>query len=231
MRVGIITYNYPHLKTEQLVCRYVAKKQIKEVNLYALPFKPRQRRTVIFAHRPDMTQSVTTETLAEFPNVRFQKWDGYQDISLSNDIFIIGGAGILDVGFAQGKPIINLHPGIIPITRGLDAFKWAIFNNQPIGNTLHLIDNDVDKGQILKIRHTPVFSSDNLETLSRRHYENEIDMLAEVLQSIDARVSITEKENPANMRMTKNVEAEMIRNFDTWKSYIISNTNFNSIAY
>ena len=43
------------------------------------------------------------------------------------DFFIITGAGILDVSFAEGKPIA-CHPGIIPTNRGLDSFKWAILN-------------------------------------------------------------------------------------------------------
>ena len=100
-----------------------------------------------------------------------------------NDLFVIGGAGIIDIAFAKGKPIVNAHPGIIPLTRGLDSFKWAIYNNDPVGNTLHLIDNEVDKGEILQIQYTPVFSSDSLQTLARRHYEYEIDMLANVSRS------------------------------------------------
>ncbi len=217
MRIGLITYDHPHLKTEQLVCRYIENKKVKEINLYALPFRPRKERTILFPHRPDMKQSVPTKSLEEFSKVKFQKWDGEEDISLNNDIFVIGGAGILDVSFANKKPIVNAHPGIIPLTRGLDSFKWAIYNNDPIGNTLHLIDNEVDKGEILQIKSTPVLSSDNLETLARRHYENEIDMLANVLDVIENRVIPTEKEKPATMRMSAEIEAKMAASFDDWK--------------
>ena len=56
-----------------------------------------------------------------------------------------GGLEFFDIGFAGGKPIVNAHPGIIPLTRGLDSLKWAIYQNVPIGNTLHLIDNEVDQ--------------------------------------------------------------------------------------
>lgn len=220
MKLGIITYDYPHLKTEQLVCRYIQNKKISEINLYAIPFTPRTKRAVIFSHRPNMSCSVPTESLAELSKVKFQKWDGKADLSELNDIFVIGGAGILDISFAKGKPIVNAHPGIIPVTRGLDSFKWAIYNNDPLGNTLHLIDNEVDKGEILQIEHTPVFLSDSLETLARRHYELEIDMLSNLLDVFDNRVIPSYKEKPSKMRMKAEIETEMIRKFDDWKECI-----------
>lgn len=223
MRIGILTYNHAHLKTEQLVFRYIQNNKISEINLYGLPFKPRAERTIVFPHRPDMTHSVPTTNLAELSKVKFQIWDGKQDISEFNDLFVIGGAGILDIAFAQGKPIVNAHPGIIPITRGLDAFKWAIFNNDPVGNTLHLIDNEVDKGQVLQIEYTPVFVSDSLETLARRHYEMEIDMLANVLEVIDSRVMMDEIDKPATLRMSAEIEGEMVKKFNAWKK---NNINF-----
>ena len=222
MRIGIITYNYAHLKTEQLACRYNQNEKISEINLYALPFVPRAERAVVLPHRPDMTRSVPTESLSELSKVNFQKWDGKEGISEFNDLFVIGGAGIIDIAFAKGKPIVNAHPGIIPLTRGLDSFKWAIYNNDPVGNTLHLIDSEVDKGEILQIQYTPVFSSDSLETLARRHYEYEIDMLTNVLEVIDSRVMPSDIEKPATMRMKAETEAEMVRRFDDWKTHVTS---------
>ena len=222
MRIGIITYDYAHLKTEQLVCRYIQNEKVSEINLYALPFTLRAERSVIISHRPDMARSIPTESLSELSKVTFQQWDGKEEISDFNDIFIIGGAGIIDVAFAKGKPIVNAHPGIIPLTRGLDSFKWAIYNNDPVGNTLHLIDNEVDKGEILQVEYTPVFSSDSVETLARRHYELEIDMLANVLEVIDKRIIPSDVEKPATMRMNKEIEAEMVRNFNTWKTKMIN---------
>ena len=97
MRIGILTYNCAHLKTEQLVCRYIQDDKVSEINLYALPFNPRADRTVVIQHRPDMSRSVPTESLAELSKVKFQEWDGNEDISDFNDIFIIGGAGIIDI--------------------------------------------------------------------------------------------------------------------------------------
>ena len=104
----------------------------------------------------------------------------------------------------------------------MDSFKWAIYNNDPVGNTLHLIDNEVDKGEILQIEYTPVFSSDSIETLARRHYELEIDMLANVLDVIDSRVNPSNIERPATMRMKTEIESDMVRKFEDWKEHIIN---------
>ena len=222
MRIGLITYDNFHLKTEQIVFKYLDNKKIEKINLYALPFKERKAREVIFSHRPDMNNSIHTKYLSELDKVSFQKWDGEKDISKKNDLFVIAGAGILKVDFSGGKPIVNAHPGIIPITRGLDSFKWAIYNGDPIGNTLHLIDNEVDKGEILDIKLTKVFPTDTLDILARRHYESEIDMLGSVLDIIENRVMPKYEEKPATMRMGAEKEKEMIDKFDSWKLKIIS---------
>ena len=225
MKIGIITYDVAHLKTEQLVCRYLRDNRIKDIKLFALPFTPRKERDVIFRHRPDQSKALPTESLSEIPKVSFQRWDGKQVIESECDLFIIAGAGILDVAFAKGKPIVNGHPGIIPLTRGLDSFKWAIFNNDPVGITLHLIDREVDKGDIISIVKTPVFSTDNLESLARRHYELEIEMLVGVLDVINNRIFPQEREKPATRRMNLDTEAIMVGKFDEWKQNIVLQQN------
>jgi phosphoribosylglycinamide formyltransferase-1 len=221
IKLGLITYDIEHLKTEQLVSRYVKNEMVEKITLFALPFKNRKHRDVLIHHRPNMNDAIPTESLAELSKVSFCRWDGNQDVSKEADVFVIGGAGILDTGFAGGKPIVNAHPGIIPLTRGLDSFKWAIYHNVPIGNTLHLIDNEVDRGDILDIQITPVFSSDTIDTVARRHYELEIEMLSNVLNVLDKRVVPAYAERPATMRMGRDIEVQMIANFEKWKKGIL----------
>lgn len=220
--VGIITYDCHHLKTEQLVLKYVRNKQIKKINIYALSFNPRKQRQVLFQHRPDMNIGVHTSCLKDLNKVSYRKWDGKEIISDDCDFFVIGGAGILDVRFANGKPIVNAHPGIIPLTRGLDSFKWAIYNGDPIGVSIHLIDQEVDRGELIKIFRTPIFKSDSIETLSRRHYELEIDMMGNIVDYIHNRESSVEEEKPATMRMNKEKEKVMLDKFESWKMGLLT---------
>ena len=222
MKLGLISYDYNHLKTEQLVHRYTRDKRIEAIKIFALPFLPRKNKKVVFQHRPNMTKGLHTQSLAEFPKVEFSKWDGKQIIGKCCDAFVIGGAGILDIGFAEAKPIINAHPGIIPLTRGLDSFKWAIYNGHPVGVTLHLIDNEIDKGKILTIEHTPVFSTDTIQTFARRHYELEIEMLTNIIDVMSQSVRPVGEELPTTMRMNSSIEVEMIKRFDDWKTNMLN---------
>jgi phosphoribosylglycinamide formyltransferase-1 len=221
MKIGVITYDCAHLKTEQIVRKYVNDKRIFEIRLFALPFLPRRVRHPMVKHRPDMQRSLRTEHLENENKVSFSRWDGEQKISDQCDIFVIGGSGILNPNFAEGKPIINAHPGIIPTTRGLDSFKWAIFFGDPVGVTLHEIDENVDGGEILAIRHTPVFPDDSIETLAKRHYDSEIELLADVISYIDKREHPEAAAKEAKLRMTASVEIEMLQRFDCWKKKMI----------
>ena len=220
MKLGLITYDTSHLKTEQLTARYIEDERIEEIKIYALPFVKRKMRKIIFSHRPEMKSGIHTEKLSAHEKVSFCRWNGKDIIANECDFFVIGGAGILDIEFAKGKPIVNAHPGIIPTTRGLDSFKWAIYNGDPVGVTLHLIDSKVDMGEILIIRKTPVFLSDSLETLARRHYEMEIEMMAKVIDVLKQSITSEYEEKPATMRMNAELEIEMIEKFENWKKKI-----------
>lgn len=217
MRIGIITYDYKHLKTEQVVNNLIFNEGISEIKIFALPFLNRKKREVLFEHRPNQALGTHTSNLKNLAKVSFQKWSGIDHISHLVDFFIITGAGILDVSFAEGKPIVNAHPGIIPTNRGLDSFKWAILNGDDLGITMHFIDKEVDMGTILTIKKTPIFADDTIETVARRHYELEINMLSLVSSFIDSREKSYADDKPAKMRMPFNTEKLMLKNFLNWK--------------
>tara|TARA_Y100001935_G_C17273114_1_gene493102 strand:- start:40 stop:717 length:678 start_codon:yes stop_codon:yes gene_type:complete len=217
MRIGIITYDAPHLKTEQVVTNLAMDEQVKDISIFALPYLERKKREVIFNHRPNQNLGTQTENLKNIGKVSFHKWSGKEVIADFVDIFIITGAGILDIKFAKEKPVINAHPGIIPTSRGLDSFKWTIFNNDPLGISLHLIDQEVDKGKILIIKKTPIFSQDTIESLAKRHYELEIFMLSNALNYLQKKESRKYKEKPARLRMPADKEKHMLRLFEEWK--------------
>ncbi len=217
MRIGIITYDYRHLKTEQVVNNLNFNQGITEIKIFALPFLNRKKREVLFEHRPNQALGTHTSNLKNLSKVSFQKWSGTDQISHLVDFFVITGAGILDVSFAGGKPIVNAHPGIIPTNRGLDSFKWAILNGDDLGITMHYIDKEVDMGTILTIKKTPIFSDDTIEMVARRHYELEISLLSLVSSFIDSREKPYADDKPAKMRMPFNTEKLMLKNFLNWK--------------
>ena len=102
--------------------------------------------------------------------------------------------------------------------RGLDAFKWAIYDIQPLGITLHYIDEKVDAEEIISVVPTNVYKTDSFLTLARRHYENEINCMANFLHHIYnpynpyKDIEIVE----SRMRMPLDKEKEIARKFDDY---------------
>jgi methionyl-tRNA formyltransferase len=45
--------------------------------------------------------------------------------------------------------IVNIHPGRLPAFRGCSAVEWAIFHDQQICNTAHIMTEEYDLGPIL----------------------------------------------------------------------------------
>ena len=127
-RVGIITYDFNHLKTEQVLQKILCKNY--HLTIYALPFVERPKRNPILMHRPEQSDGCHPEILARQHGIDYQKCDSDLDID-GSDIYLVTGAGILSSGCVQGKTIVNAHPGVIPASRGLDAFKWAIYDGVP----------------------------------------------------------------------------------------------------
>lgn len=178
-KIGIITYQAPHLKTEQVLERLLAIYGGGDmIVIYALPFIKREERVVLFAHRPHQSEAISAEEIAQKYHLAYKSCLSDEDIDNECDVYIIAGCGILSQQCLKGKKILNAHPGMIPTARGLDAFKWAILQDKPLGVTLHYIDEKIDEGEIIAIIPTPIYPSDTLHTLARRHYENEIATLS-----------------------------------------------------
>lgn len=218
-KIGIITYDYVHLKTEQILNELIRLEKRDEIIVYALPFLKRPDRKVIISHRPNQFESVPIKEICEKNDIQYIVC--YKDIDIDDkcDIYIITGAGILSEEMLKGKRVINCHPGIIPIARGLDAFKWSIYNLLPLGVTLHYIDKNVDCGEIIYIQETPVYPSDTINSLCRRHYENEIYVLSHYYNYLDNKETkyIDSDILPANHRMSNEYELDLEKKFVEYK--------------
>ena len=178
-RIGLITYQANHLKTEQIFKKLLQHYPAKFFSFYALPFVDRPKRRVLFQHRPDQSKGMDTESLAASYGCPYLKCEKDADIPMGEDIYLILGAGILSADCIHGKRILNAHPGVIPASRGLDAFKWAIYNGIPVGNSLHFIDESVDSGDVDAVLKTPVYRNDSLMEYAQRHYDSEIQMMVD----------------------------------------------------
>ncbi len=174
---------------------------------------------MLFSHRPDQSVAADTKEIAKRSGIPYRACQSDRDIGDECDIYIVAGSGLLSKECLQNKRILNAHPGIIPQSRGLDAFKWALLKDHPLGVSLHYIDENVDCGEIVAVVETPVFETDTLHTLARRHYENEIATLTHFKEYL---------QNPRNpfshlplcestRRMKPLEERQMLEHFDTYK--------------
>lgn len=65
--------------------------------------------------------------------------------------------------------ILNIHPSLLPAFPGLDAQKQALdYGVKFTGCTVHLVDEELDHGPIVKQSVVPVLPGDTIETLSAR---------------------------------------------------------------
>ena len=176
MKVGLIVADMPHLKTQQVAFALRLVNGFK-VTVLVTTFHSRPKRQTLFAHRPTGESLPTMKDLQKARldiSVNRFEWD--PTVVNDFDALVMTGGVVVPNSFLQSTevPIYNVHPGLIPRTRGLDAFKWAIYHRAPIGNTLHRIDERIDMGSILKQIKTPLFMGDSLHSFAARHYHLEL---------------------------------------------------------
>jgi phosphoribosylglycinamide formyltransferase-1 len=189
----------------------------RNIDLLAMPFSKRQERTVAFQHRPAQFEGPHPRSLVALNGGKIIGYEGWKNALASYTWFLVCGSNLIEPDFANCGRILNVHAGLIPTVRGLDSFKWAIMNGLPLGNTLHKIDERADAGEVLFHLPTPVFPEDNIQTLAKRHYENEIWMLTNFDTLLERKEIFSLPEQPATMRMPITIETEMLSSFEQFK--------------
>lgn len=78
--------------------------------------------------------------------------------------------------------ILNIHPSLLPAFPGLDAQKQALaYGVKFSGCTVHLVDEELDHGPIVRQAIVPVLPGDTEATLSARILEQEHRVYAEAV--------------------------------------------------
>lgn len=187
MHVGLITYQTGHLKTFQLITKLLIKGF--RITLFAFPFKPRDENQPIFRDRPYQIIDLDIEDFCRrqgFDYVKVGGWKaehapvlGQQGKSGAPDVYMTCIAKIIPQSFIVGRTILNCHPGLLPQNRGVDAFKNCVVNGWPFGITLHIIDEAIDRGIIVRRVRIPILSNDELKDVASRAYDMEVDLMAD----------------------------------------------------
>jgi methionyl-tRNA formyltransferase len=87
---------------------------------------------------------------------------------------------------------VNFHPGLNPYNRGWYPQVFSIINGLPVGATIHLMDSEVDHGEIIAQRSVDIKVSDTsleiyrkiIETEKKLIHENVFDIVQGIFQTI-----------------------------------------------
>ena len=107
-----------------------------------------------------------------------------------NDIDIVCTAGymkILTKEFVETwrNQVINIHPSLLPEYKGLNTHKRALDDGVKLaGCTTHIVQSELDSGQILMQATVPVLGNDTKDTLATRVLKMEHIIFPETLKRI-----------------------------------------------
>lgn len=99
-------------------------------------------------------------------------------------ICLAGYMRLLSPWFTRNFPqrILNIHPSLLPSFPGLDAQRQALaYGVKFTGCTVHLVDEELDHGPIIKQAVVPVLPDDTEATLSARILAEEHHIYAEAV--------------------------------------------------
>lgn len=221
-KIAVLTYDVKHRKTYDTLCLLKAQ-GYSDVTVYAQPMTYIKKKQPLIKHRPDMIMDIPKPRLLcqnldyEYVEGEFANTIGYSD-DKDKIVYLLCGAGLLSEEFITSHRIINSHPGYIPFARGLDAYKWSIYYDLPVGVTTHILGTYIDAGEIIERRKIDVEEFDTFHSVSQRVYENEINMLISAIEKIDDKheLIIPEDGNSIFKRMSEDKEQEI---FDRFKNY------------
>lgn len=223
MTIHVLTYQKAHKKTYDTLC-LLRVRRYNNVVVHATPLLYAKTYKPTIPHRPDMFYNVPdTAKVCEAFGFEYKQIENYDAIEANGeDPILICGAGILPKGFVNSHRIINAHPGYIPYARGLDALKWSLLDNLPVGVSAHFIGDEVDAGEVIERRLVDVYPQDNVLSLGLRVYAEEIDVLVNAIERIDEPHELISGEgSPVHKRMPAELEEIMLKQFEKRKKDLL----------
>lgn len=183
----LLTYDHPHRKTQDLMFRF--KMAQADMHVLAIPWIERKNHVPLFDVKPvDLPYSpweLCHELGFAYDKVELNDVmptpEATDFVPFTNQVVAIAGAGILKPAFVQKNTVVNSHCGFLPFVKGLDALKWAIYRNQPIGVTTHIVDEGCDGGKMIERKEVPLYPQDDLFSIAMRQYEIELAMLVDAM--------------------------------------------------
>lgn len=152
----------------------------------------------VFCNKPD-AYVLTRAANHHIPAVAFNREDFYQTDTVlkklaeyNADIIVLAGfLWLVPESLIEAYPdrIINIHPALLPNyggkgMYGMNVHKAVITAKEPqSGITIHLVNKEYDKGEILAQYITAINADDTPETLAEKIHQLEHQYFPQVIQS------------------------------------------------
>lgn len=85
--------------------------------------------------------------------------------------------------------VLNCHPGLLPNFRGCSCVEWAIFHDEQVGNSVHLMTEDVDEGDVLTTEPLSFPSQATYQDIRVAVYEAGFRLLANATHNLSSFVT------------------------------------------
>ena len=194
-RLAVFAYAFSHHRSNDFL-QEIAAWSTDEVVVLAAPWRKIENRSDAklgfersFQRVPPLSTSVVCKALNfKYFEVHHDDLDTIKSITenCSLNFGIIAGARIIKPNiinlFSGG--VINIHPGKIPETSGLDSFYYSIIKGVALGATAHFIDSRVDAGRFLDFVETKIGINDSIEIVQINNTQSELIALRRVLQKL-----------------------------------------------
>ena len=133
---------------------------------------------------------------------------------------IISGARIIncDIINCIKYGILNFHPGLLPIIRGLDSILWSIYYDQNIGVTAHLISKKIDSGFLVYQEKIKVCIDDDIYSLYEKNYQLQLKLIPISLNLITEKqdFKLLEHNGPYNTKMSYLKQLDVVEIIDQY---------------
>lgn len=117
--------------------------------------------------------------------------------SINPDLIVLGGSRIIKENILDIPKIgtLNAHPGILPYYRGLDVIKWALYNGDKLGVTIHFVNSGIDTGEICTYKELELTDNISINAIKEQAIKVSAQLISKTVLKIDETGKINTSSN------------------------------------
>lgn len=85
---------------------------------------------------------------------------------------------------APSVGVLSCHPGMLPAFRGCTCVEWAVYLDEPVGNSVHFMTAGIDEGPVVVQEEVPLARGDRYRDVRVKVYAHGLDLLAKGVRRV-----------------------------------------------